>query len=146
MFNSFCSSFDLWINVGGGIDSVGFVEQQIVYGCRMVNGVLSETFLFGFSLSPAHELASLCIQQTFENYPDIYFLYIGLHHNVDSLKNYVTTSIHLYFRIIYIYIYIYIYPIYNIVCIRIVFKVCWIHKLANSWAGLSEKQKRKVSI
>ena len=52
--------------MGGGIDSVGFVEQQIVYGCRMVNGVLSETFLFGFSLSPAHELASLCIQQTLE--------------------------------------------------------------------------------
>ena len=44
----------------------------------MVNGVLSETFLFGFSLSPAHELASLCIQQSFENYPDTYFLYIGL--------------------------------------------------------------------
>ena len=31
------------------------------------------------------------------------------------------------------------------VCIRIVWKVCWIHKLANSWAGLSEKLERKVS-
>ena len=35
-------------------------------------------------------------------------------------------------------------PICSELCIRIVSKVCWIQKLANSWAGLSEKLERKL--
>ena len=34
------------------------------YGCWME--LYGKVFLFGFSLSPAHELASLCIQQTLQ--------------------------------------------------------------------------------
>ena len=70
--------FIFMIKCGRQTNFQGVIKKHIVYTCRMVNGVLSKTFLFGFSLSPAHELASLCIQQSLKTILIHTLQYIGL--------------------------------------------------------------------